>query len=109
MILRVAERQCPPVAIFAAGSALTAVLAAAVVAVVKPTVHLCGRLPVIVQHHKQRVAPRPRVIILKQANGRQRRRVATVKIVRCHRGEKLVSRVLSVTPRLRGARPFAQS
>ena len=60
----------------------------------KAIVHLRGRMPVIVQHHKQRVAPRPGVIILQQPDGFQRRGIAAVKTIRRGRGIKAVAGVL---------------
>ena len=53
-------------------------------------------MPVVVENHEQRIAPRPRAKILPETDAGERLRVAGIKIIRCGRRIKLIARVLCV-------------
>ena len=89
MVLRVAERDSPPVAILVSVMALLAVIAP-----LKPVVHQGGRVPVVVQDHEERVAPRPGIIVLQRPNGFQRLGVAGVKAIGSGHGKIAVAGIL---------------
>ena len=67
MVLRIAERDSPPVAILVSVMALLAVATSSV----QTVVHQRGRVPVAIQDHEERVAPRPGIIVPQQSDGFQ--------------------------------------